>query len=83
MFVSYGVKGVKDEAIDRLAFRNRELREELERLKEKNARLGKKIVSQGKENDRLNNEIDRYRSCIKNMAFHLSELAGKLSDGLE
>lgn len=80
MFVSYDVN---DETIERLACRNRELREELDRVKEKNERLGKKLVSLSKENDRLNNEIDRYRACIKNMAFHLSELAGKLSDGLE
>lgn len=75
MFVSYGVK---DETIDSLAGSNCQLREELDRVKEKNARLGKKLVSLSKENDRLNNEIDRYRACIKNMASHLSGLSSKL-----
>lgn len=80
MFVSYDVN---DETIERLACRNRELREELDRVKEKNERLGKKLVSLSKENDRLNNEIDRYRTCIENVANHLTGLSTKLSYGLE
>lgn len=80
MGVSYNVK---DETIDRLVDRNRELRDELERVKSKNAELAKKINELHNENDILNLEIDSYRSCIRTLVDSMSGVANKISDTAE
>ena len=83
MFVSYDVN---DETIERLACRNRELREELERVEEAadrrakhNVGLAKKINELRKENENLNAEIDSYRAAIRSMIECMTGLANKLT----
>lgn len=87
MGVSYNEK---DETIDRLVIRNRELRCELERVKEAadrrakhNVDLAKKINELRKENENLNAEIDSYRAAIRNMVGCMTGLANKLTVGAE
>lgn len=84
MGVSYSVK---DETIDRLVERNRELRDELDFMKkaakakdENNAKLANKIAELNRENMNLNAEIDSCRACIQTLVGCMSGLANKLHD---
>lgn len=81
---------VKDETIDRLVDRNRELRDELDLMKkaakakdENNAKLANKIAELNRENTNLNAEIDSYRACVKTLIGCMSGLANKLDDEAE
>ena len=87
MGVSYSVK---DETIDRLVERNRELRDELDSMKkaakakdENNAKLANKIAELNRENMNLNVEIDSCRACIQALVGCMSGLANKLHDEAE